>query len=259
MDDTGPSVFSRTLGRLGLLPSIHGGAKTTQIVLPEWIYDLSVWFFWPINWLIAATAGRWPCAYTAPDWPLDPDLVPSKLPAPKQSLADLTAIIRRRDDTRLVDGDVWSLFDSLPAPSTNEMIGNWRGKVVATGSWLDPAVMLERPLGALGLVWGKRFLTPYRGDPFILLLGDSVLFPVPIWGNVSLPETKLRGKSGATMTYDHQPWKDHFRVLDDGKTSGRRMLLGNWITREKNGGWFTLEELPEMDRSAPGLLQKSPY
>lgn len=259
MDDTKDSTFSRTLGRLGFLPSVHGGARTTQIVLPEWLYDLAVWTFFPINWLIAAAACRFPCAYAAPDWPLDAQLAPGRLPAPKQSLVDLTAIIRRRDDTRLDDGDVWSLFDSLPAPSTNDMIGNWRGKVVVTGSWLDPAVILERPLGARGLVWGKRFLTPYRGDPFILLIGDSVLLPVPIWGNVSLPETTLRGKTGATMTYDHQPWKDHFRVLDDGKASGRRMLLGNWISREKNGGWFTLEELPEMDRAAPELLRRSPY
>ena len=50
-----------------------------------------------------------------------------------------------------------------------------------------------------------------------------------------------------------------FRVLDDGKASGRRMMLGNWIAREKNGGWFTLEELPEFDKAIGDLLVRSPY
>lgn len=103
------------------------------------------------------------------------------------------------------------------------------------------------------------FFSPYRGDPLIFICWGRLIFPVPAWGNVSMPEINLRGKSGATMTYDHQPWKDHFRSLDDGKASGRRMMLGNWISREKNGGWFTLEELPEMDKAVRDLLVKSPY
>ena len=84
------------------------------------------------------------------------------------------------------------------------------------------------------------------------------MFPVPMWGSVSMPEIRFRGKTGAAMTYDHQPWKDHFRILDDGRTSGRRMLLGNWMSREKNGGWFTLEALPEMDAAVGHLLMRSP-
>lgn len=255
-----PPVFANTLARLGLLPWMRMKARTCQVVLPEWIYDLFVFVFFPLNWLIAAIASRFPCSYTARDWPLDPRLDPAKLPPPQTSLKELRELLRRRDDARLEDGDVWSLFDSLSAPSANDMIGNWRGKVVLTGSWLDIAgLFLEIPARALGCEWGKRFFSPYKGDPLILILGDRLIVPVPMWGNVSMPEISLRGKSGATMTYDHQPWKDHFRVLDDGKSSGRRMMLGNWISREKNGGWFTLEELPEMDKAVRDLFSRSPY
>lgn len=254
-----PPVFSNTLARIGFLPWARIREGSYHVVLPEWLYDLCVLIFFPVNWLIAAIAGRFPSDYAARDWPLDAGLEPSRLPAPGMSLKKMRETIRRRDETRFEDGDVWSLFDTLPAPSTNDMIGNWRGTVLLTGSWLDVASLLERPARRLGLEWGKRFFSPYKGDPLIFIVWKRLVFPVPAWGNVSMPEISLRGKSGAAMTYDHQPWKDHFRVLDDGKASGRRMMLGNWISREKNGGWFTLEELPEMDKAVYDLLSKSPY
>lgn len=156
----GPAVFSNTLARLGCLPWARVRDGVVQVVLPEWLYDLCVFVFYPANWLIAAIAGRSPGPYTAKDWPLDPELAPARLPVPKTSLGELRAAIRRRDDARLVDSEVWSLFDSLPAPSTNDMIGNWRGKVVFTGSWLDIAgFLLERPARWAGAEWGKRFFS----------------------------------------------------------------------------------------------------
>jgi len=67
---------------------------------------------------------------------------------------------------------------------------------------------------------------------------------------VAVPRGWRAGRSGAT----HQPWQDHFRILDDGLVSGRRMLLGNWLVREKLGGWFTLEAMPDLlgKQPAPG-------
>ncbi len=255
-----PPILANTVARLGLLPWARLRGGTAQVMLPEWLYDLFVFvFYWP-NWLIAAVAGRFPCRYASRDWPLDVELAPAKLRAAQRPLKELGQAIRRRENGRLDDIDVWCLFDSLPAPKTNDMIGNWRGKVVLTGSWLDVAALfVETPFSWLGLEWGKRFFSPYKGDPLILLLRERLIVPVPAWGNVSMPELSLRGKTGATMTYDHQPWKDHFRVLDDGKASGRRMMLGNWVSREKNGGWFTLEELPELDKAVADLLKHSPY
>jgi hypothetical protein len=243
-----------------VIPWIRFRNGKRQVLLPLWCYDLCCYVFFPLNWLIATIACRWPSRYSSRNWATDPELAPAKLPKPETDLKILAAAIRARDDTKLSDRDVWCLFDSLPAPKTNDMIGNWRGKVVMTGSWLDVAGrLLEKPLGKLGLVWGKRFFTPYKGDPFIVVKKDTTILPVPVWGNVTMPETGLRGKVGATMVYDNQPWKDYFRVLDDGKSSGRKMMLGNWFSREKNGGWFTLESLPEFDEGVADLLKKSPY
>jgi hypothetical protein len=251
------SLFSTTIRRLGLLPWVRIRAGTFQVVYPEWLYDLFVFVFFPFNWFISFLAGRVMLPYNRPDWPLDPELAPGKLPAPQRSVEEMAEIIRRRDNTRIPDRDVWELFDSLPAPSAEGMIGNWRGKVLFTGGWLSPAgYLLEIPLRLIGVEWGKRYFTTYRGDPLIFILWKRLVIPVPMWGSVSLPEIKFRGKTGATMVYDHQPWKDHFRVLDDGRGSGRRMFLGNWMSREKMGGWFTLEELPELDAAMTDVMVK---
>src|SRR5687768_15020883 len=121
-----PGLFSSTVRRLGFLPWARIRAGTLQVILPEWLYDLFVLAFFPINWLITLLPSRLPFPYNRGDWPLDPELGPSKLPPPPP---DLAATIRRRDNTRLADREVWALFDSLPGPSTSQVIGNWRGKV----------------------------------------------------------------------------------------------------------------------------------
>ncbi len=250
-------LFSSTIRRFGFIPWPRIGKGTLQVIYPEWLYDLLVFVFFPINWIISLLPSRLPLPYNREDWSLNPALGPSKLPPPSMSHAEMTAAIRRRDTTRLVDRDIWGLFDTLPAPSAGELIGNWRGKIVFSGGWLDiSGYLLEIWLRLIGVEWGKRFFTPYRGDPLIFILWNRIVFPIPMWGSVSIPEILFRGKSGATMVYDHQPWKDHFRVLDDGKVSGRRMFLGNWMVREKLGGWFTLEEMPGLDAAMADLLMK---
>ena len=254
------SLFASTLARIGFLPWARIRNGTFQVIVPEWIYDIVVFLLYPINWIVSFLPARLPHPYNKNDWPIDPDLIPSRLPETKLSLDELTTIILLRDETRLSDADNWKLFDSLDAPTTNDMIGNWRGKVVNTGGWLNLAkYTLEAPLILAGCDWGKRFFGPYQGDPLIFILWETIVFPVPAWGNVSMPEIQFRGKSGAAMTYDHQPWKDHFRLLGDGKESGKRVLLGNWVVRGKNGGWFTLEELPKMNEAMPDLLTKTAY
>lgn len=255
-----PSLFSATIGRIGLLPRFYFGGSSLQVTFPEWFYDLCVLVFFLFNWVVATAAARFPRSYVRKDWPLDPNLGPRKLPPPRQSLDDLSAIIRRRDNTPLDDDSIWNLFDSLPPPATNEMFGTWRGKVLRSGSILTiPSVFGETPNRWIGCDWGKRFLTPYKGDPLIWIGWKKLIVPLPVWGNVSMPESSMRGEVGATMVYDHQPWQDHFRILDDGKISGRRMLLGMWMSREKNGGWFTLEEMPELDEGIRPIVVPSPY
>jgi hypothetical protein len=237
------SAWDTTTARLGLLPWTKTENGVWQLFLPEWLYDLCVWYLWLVNWMISFISARLPGSYAERDWLIDPALAPGRAPQSGVSLQDLALAVRRRDDAVFKDEDLWRLWDALPGVKPEEMLKVWRGKVLRSGSWLDPAHILEAPLFPRGLEWGKRYLTPYRGDPLVLIWQGRSVFPVPLWGNVSLPEISLRGRSSATMVYDHQPWKDHFRLLDDGKASGRRVLLGNWTCREKNCGWFTLEEL----------------
>ena len=226
---------------MSLLPRLRVSEGVLQAVLPLWLYDLAVLLFFPLNWLISHLARQ---------------AVPETAPAAKGEQAGLKAIIRRRDDSAHGDAELWALFAALPPPAVDDMLGNWRGKVVLSGGGLDLAArLLENPLRGLGLEWGKRYFSALRGDPFILVLWDMLVLPIPVWGNVSLAEVSLLGTSGATMVYDHQPWMDHFRLLDDGKASGRRMLLGNWLARGKNGGWFTLEASPELDEGVADLME----
>jgi len=104
-----------------------------------------------------------------------------------------------------------------------------------------------QPVRLLGLKWGKRYLTPYVGDPLCCTFLDRLHIPQPLWGNVGMHSISYRGRSFATMAYDHQPWHDYFAVLDDGAESGQLQLLGLWCHREKCGGWFTLTQLPDVD------------
>lgn len=254
------SGFAATLGRIGLIPWFRFRNGALNITLPEWGYDLFAFVFFPINWILGTLPARFPSHYGRRDWVLDEELAPGKIGAPGTPFEEMTAVIRRRDNTRRNDDDLWKLFDSLPAPSCNDMLGNWRGKVIASGGWLDVArVLAEIPLRWLGIDWGKRFFTPYRGDPLIFVFWGRIIAPWPTLGNVSMPEICYRGVTSAAMTYDLQPWKDHFRILDDGLHSGKRMMLGNWMSREKNGGWFTLEELSRMNEATSDWFVKSPY
>merc|ERR1712062_603287 len=93
------------------------------------------------------------------------------------------------------------------------MFGHFRGRIVRSRSWLDYVDYGMIILNTLGINWGKRYRSPYVGDPLVYNLWNRLVFPVPIWGNVSIPVTGYRKGSGVTMTYDCQPWQDHFRML----------------------------------------------
>ncbi|WP_291478181.1 DUF4334 domain-containing protein [Corynebacterium sp.] len=142
--------------------------------------------------------------------------------------------------------DALARFDALPAVTTGEMVGRWRGAEVATGHPLDGLLV---PLG-----WhGKRFDGDEDGHPLVFRSGPALfaanpaLVPVsaaaalrplatagPFAALVRLylratattrPRARLRmveyrGVSTATMIYDSLPVNDHFRRIDD------RTLLG---------------------------------
>jgi len=230
---------------------------------PQWMYKLSTFVCWPANTLITYIAARLPpplSSWNGPDWPLNPHFAPGKFGSlTAQQLLDLKARIRKGTRERFEERDVMQLFDMLPPAVNSDMLCNWRGRVVHTGSFLD---LVDNTLGLLqflGLAWGKRYRSTYMGDPLYLNFWNRVFIPVTMWGNVSLPMIEYRNKVNACMVYDHQPWFDHFRVLDDGTDSGKKMLLGIWSSHEKSGGWFTLEQMSSLDdATAPFHLVNTP-
>jgi len=147
------------------------------------------------------------------------------------------------------ENELMQLFDTLPPAVNSDMLCNWRGRVVHTGSLLDVVNHTLGQLERIGWRWGKRYRSNYIGDPLVLNIWNVLIVPVPVWGNVSLPMIEYRNKVNATMVYDNQPWQDYFRVLDDGRETGKKMLLGIWSSHEKVGGWFTLEQSDALDKS----------
>jgi len=150
--------------------------------------------------------------------------------------------ILTNDDYIHTEADIVRLFDTLPAASAEkDLIGKvWSGKILRTNrSALDFAhYAIHKPLKMLGFQWGKRYCSANKGDPLFLRWRDRFYMPVPFWGNVSMIEIRWRGKTTATMNYDHQPWRDYFRVLS--KENGKVVLLGVWTHKHISGGWFTL-------------------
>jgi len=219
---------------------------------PEWFYKLVAFVFWPSNWLISAVSSRLPpplAAWNGPDWPLNPQLAPGQFGTMSAvQLEALKSKIRKGRRERVDERELMQLFDALPPAINTDMLCNWRGRVVHTGSLLDIVNNTIARLEWIGWRWGKRYRSPYIGDPLVLYIWNLIVIPLPVWGNVSLPMIAYREKVNATMVYDNQPWQDYFRVMDDGKESGKKMLLGIWSCHEKIGGWFTLEQHDRMDQ-----------
>mmetsp|Transcript_12609 Transcript_12609/g.22464 ORF Transcript_12609/g.22464 Transcript_12609/m.22464 type:complete len:282 (-) Transcript_12609:115-960(-) len=226
------------------------GGKVVS-VLPMLVYDLVSRMLWPLNYVINMATYFQP---SCPNWASEPSLSPAKIAASKEALSEEhLARLRERiladEDAMLDERQVVQLFDTLEPATEDDMVGfTWRGRVIRTGSVLDLADWcLVRPLQLLGFRWGKRYRTRFVGDPLLVSWMGKFVFPLPAWGNVEIQEIKYRDKVQATMRYNHQPWNDYFRVLDDGSQSGERVMLGVWCAREKNGGWFMLRE----DASTP--------
>jgi len=222
------------------------------LYFPQWFYQVVTFFFSPINWIISFLAARVPFyKRRLPDYDLNPHLSPRNLLASisKEQIEEVSEKIRTGSKDYLDERVVMSLFDSLPPISNEDMLKNWSGNIVRTGSLLDLVDVLLKPVWALGLRWGKRYRSPHIGDPLLFNLWNTFYFPVPVWGNVSIPNIAYRGKVTATMVYDHWPWMDYFRVLEEGGRGEKKMLLGVWTAHEKIGGWFTLTENTSLNKA----------
>jgi hypothetical protein len=205
----------------------------------RFVYDLVVWWLFPLNWALDALCALQPRKNT---WGSD-------TPGNRTNLAHVVTRLVAKE-TSFADEDLVNVFDSLPQTSVDEhLLGRtFDGRVLRTNqSVLDLAQwLLVLPLTLLGFAWGKRYRTRHIGDPLLVNWLGAVYFPLPAWGNVGVYDVVWRGRSCATMVYDHQPWQDYFALLPDGS------LLGVWTSRDRVGGWFVLT--PNAQLSAEVLV-----
>jgi len=215
--------------------------KQGQVILfvPLLVYHWLAYTFMVLNYLInnACYLQR----NGQPEWDSPTPPVPQNKLS-KEKKKELTDLILKKTLVTLSEEDLIQLFDGLEPAERTEMIGkSFRGHIVRANCFLDLVDrVLIRPLMFLGFAWNKRYRTQHVGDPLLMSWKDWLFFPLPIWGNVGLTSIIFRGKHQATMNYDHQPWQDYFRVLDNGDETGARVYIGLWTAREKTGGWFTL-------------------
>lgn len=228
-------------------------AVTTPRVFhyPSAVYDLSQFVMFPLNYLIGGLCHLQPGKSV---WNED-GFEHQSLQGSGKSLDEIKAGILSGSDAVYNEADLVLLYDSLPKVNARTDLVNrtWNGKILRTNaSVLDLAELaIIKPLSKLGIKWGKRYLTQHKGDPLLMRWADKVYFPIPIWGNVGMTDICWRGAATATMNYDHQPWKDYFKLLSN--NSGKMVLLGVWTHKHIAGGWFTLtldESIPTNPNSA---------
>lgn len=212
--------------------------KPKVLFYPSAVYDLSQFVMFPINCLISSLC------YLQPNKSVwnEEGFHEHPLHGSGKSLEQVSAEIRNETNMIYNEEDLVRLYDSLPTVNAKTDLVNrtWNGKILRTnGSVLDLAELaVIKPLNLLGIKWGKRYRTQHQGDPLLLRWSDKFYFPIPIWGNVGMTDISWRGQATATMNYDHQPWKDYFKVLSN--EQGNMVLLGVWTHKHIAGGWFTL-------------------
>ncbi|MBU2038286.1 DUF4334 domain-containing protein [Thalassolituus sp. C2-1] len=208
------------------------------INLPGILYDVAQWVMFPLNMLISGMCHLQPksSVWNEGKWQN------RRLEGSGKPLDQIKTEILEQQDIAYNEEDLVRLYDSLPNVSAKEdLVGRyWKGKILRTnGSVLDLAEwVIVRPLSLLGIKWGKRYRTQHQGDPLLFRWADKLYFPIPIWGNVGMTDIRWREEATATMNYDHQPWKDYFKLISN--ENGSVVLLGVWTHKHIAGGWFTL-------------------
>ena len=104
--------------------------------------------------------------------------------------------------------DALELFDSLPAVTIDEMLGEWEGGIVRTGHPGEKALGLIR--------WaGKRFTSAEKVAPLMAHGPGGRRLRNPMLGAARLRMVEYRGVVSGAMVYDRQAVIDHFRRVDD--------------------------------------------
>lgn len=134
-------------------------------------------------------------------------------------------------DRRPVQADLLHLYDDAEPIDIAFLLGDWIGH--AFGGDSPEEKMLE------SIRWvGKNFRAADDVDPIVCLDDAGERIANPVVGSAHLEMLTHRGAETATMVYDTQPMRDHFRRIDD------KTLLG---AMEKDGakapGFFYLTRM----------------
>lgn len=124
-----------------------------------------------------------------------------------------TELTEREGD--IPDAELDEFWATLPAVTTEFMLGEWQGGEFQTGHPANGLLEQAR--------WfGKTFNSLDDAQPLVCLDEDGNKFSntTMMNGEASLWMEEFRGEVTATMVYDGQPIHDHFKKVDDNAVLG---------------------------------------
>lgn len=117
-----------------------------------------------------------------------------------------------------------AFFDTLPEITNQEILGEWKGGYIKSGSVID---LTLKDYGVYGWI-GKH----YHSDDKVHALMHKLFglkFNIPIIGNARIREIRFRDKVSTGMIYNHLPIIDHFRRVDENTLMGAMDLKGKIV------------------------------
>lgn len=117
-----------------------------------------------------------------------------------------------------------AFFDQLPEITKEEILGEWKGGYITSGSIIDWSL---KDYGVWGWI-GKH----YHSEDKVKALMHQFFgfeFNIPIIGQARIREIRFRGKVSAGMIYNYLPIIDHFRRVDDTTLMGAMDLKGKLV------------------------------
>jgi len=117
-----------------------------------------------------------------------------------------------------------AFFDTLPEITNIEILGEWKGGYITSGSVIDLSL---KNYGFYGWI-GKH----YAGENKVKALMHQFFglkFNFPVIGNARIREIRFRGKVSTGMIYNHLPIIDHFRRVDENTLMGAMDLKGKIV------------------------------
>jgi len=117
-----------------------------------------------------------------------------------------------------------AFFDSLPEITNQEILGEWKGGYIKSGTIIDLSL---RDYGIWGWI-GKHY---HSEDKVHALMHKffGLKFNIPVIGSARIREIRFRGKVSTGMIYNHLPIIDHFRRVDEKTLMGAMDLKGKIV------------------------------